>query len=374
MNFIALPPEVTSALIHSGPGAGSLLQASAAWHRLGLDVEETARVYAPALSAAAEAWNGRSSAVMIQAVAPYLTWLRSTAQQCLELGHSAQVAAASFDDTLSTVVHPAAVSANRNQLARLLATNGFGRNLPAIAETDAQYQSMWVTNAAALYRYEAASAQALTVADFSSPPPIVNPAGSAAQASAVAAAAAAADSPLDSVLRALGVNFDPNAGWFGLANTYANQFVSSGFPLNLLSYLAQNTSAQALTSVAPDIAEGLSEGEAALGASAASLSGAVRSLSQASAPAAAIGVGVKMGNLTAPPAAVLAANESPVRLVSAVSPLPAGESSSPMLPPLMPPPISAGSGWRKRNQQKYEDISLGKELYGTVMPRPPSAG
>jgi hypothetical protein len=45
------------------------------------------------------------------------------------------------------------------------------------------------------------------------------------------------------------------------------------------------------------------------------------------------------------------------------------------MPPLMPPPISsAGSGWRKRKQQKYEEISIGKELKGTVMPRPPSAG
>jgi hypothetical protein len=40
-------------------------------------------------------------------------------------------------------------------------------------------------------------------------------------------------------------SFDPNSGWFGLANTYANQFVSSGFPINLLSYLAQNSSARA---------------------------------------------------------------------------------------------------------------------------------
>jgi hypothetical protein len=47
----------------------------------------------------------------------------------------------------------------------------------------------------------------------------------------------------------------------------------------------------------------------------------------------------------------------------------------PMLPPLMPPPISpAGSGWRKRKQQKYEDIAIGAELKGTVIRPPPSAG
>ena len=45
-----------------------------------------------------------------------------------------------------------------------------------------------------------------------------------------------------------------------------------------------------------------------------------------------------------------------------------------MLPPLMPPPVSPGSGWRKRKQQKYDDLAYGMEVKGTVMPRPPSAG
>ena len=71
---------------------------------------------------------------------------------------------------------------------------------------------------------------------------------------------------------------------------------------------------------------------------------------------------------------LLPASQTPVQLASAVSPLPAGQSGLPLLPPIMPPPMSAGSGWRKRKQQKYEDISIGAELKGTVMPRPPSAG
>ncbi|KAA1249597.1 PPE family protein [Mycobacterium simiae] len=380
MNFIALPPEVTSTLIHSGPGAESLLEASTAWQRLGIDVEETVRAYVPAVARAAEAWHGPSSSVMIDAVTPYLGWMRTTAQQCQQLSSSAQLAAAAFGATLSAVVHPSDVNANRNQLATLLATNGFGRNLAAIAETEAQYDTMWVNNSAAMYRYEATSAQALTLPKFASPPSIVNPVGLAAQANVAPAAAAttapaAAVSPVDAVLQALGVTFDPNSGWFGLANTYANQFISSGFPINLFSYLAQNTSAQALQAVAPDIAAGLSEGEAALGESAASLSGAVRALGAAEAPTAAVGVGVSLGRLTAPPAVVgLLPAPTPVQLASAVSPLPSGESGFPMLPPLMAPPISAGSGWRKRKQVKYEDLEYGLELKGTIMPRPPSAG
>ncbi|POX87891.1 hypothetical protein C3469_15850 [Mycobacterium kansasii] len=387
MYFIDLPPEITSALIHSGPGPQSLLEASDAWQRLGADVEESAGAYAPVLSTLTGSWQGPSSRAMIEAIGPYLAWLRVTAQQCRQLGSSAQVAAAAFDSALSAIVHPSEVSANRTQLAKLLATNGFGRNLTAIADTETQYHTMWVSNAAAMYRY-AATAQALVLPQFVSPPAIAAPGGVAAQAklataaaaapagAAPAAAAPAAASPVDAVLRAFGVSFDPNSGWFGLANTYANQFISSGFPINLLSYLAQNTSAQALQSVAPDIAEGLSEGESALGMSAANFSSAAGALGAAEAPAAALGVGVSMGNLTAPPAVVglLTASHTPVQLASAVSPLPAGDSGFPMLPPLMPPPISAGSGWRKRKQPKYEDLEYGLELKGTVVPRPPSAG
>ncbi|WP_204808138.1 PPE family protein [Mycobacterium riyadhense] len=383
MEFTTLPPEVTSALIHSGPGAQSLIEASGVWQRLGTDLEETVGGYVAVLSTLAADWHGPSTLAMLQAAEPYLRWMRTTGQQCHQLGSSAQAAAAAYSSTLAAVVHPAQVSANRVQLAQLLATNGFGKNLAAIAETEAQYEGMWVNNSAAMYRYEAATAQALALPEFSPPPSIVDPAGSAAQASAVSAAAVApADavappvSPVDSILQAIGVTFDPNQGWFGLANTYANQFVSSGFPINLLSYMAQNTSAQALTSVAPDIAAGLSEGEAALGESAASLSNAASTLGAAEAPAAAVGVGVPMGNLTAPPAAVglLTTAQTPVQLASAASPLPAGESGFPMLPPLMPPPIAAGSGWRKRKQQKYEDLAMGLELKGTFMPKPPSAG
>jgi hypothetical protein len=236
---------------------------------------------------------------------------------------------------------------------------------------------------------------------FTSPPLITTPEGSGAQAEAVhtasasatssnvsavlanAAAIAPADavappvSPIDTILQAIGVTFDPNQGWFGLANTYANQFISSGFPINMLSYFAQFSSAQALQSVAPDIAEGLSEGESALTASAATLSDAAGALGSAE-PAAAMGVAVSMGNLSAPPAAtaVLTGAHLPVQLASAASPLPAADAGSdfPMLPPLMAPPISAGSGWKKRKEPKYEDLAMGLELKGTFMTRPPSAG
>jgi PPE-repeat protein len=378
MEFMTLPPEITSALIYSGPGAGSLIEASTEWQRLGTTLDESAESYAGALSKLTGTWQGPSSIAMTQAAERYLTWLRSTAQQCQQIASSAKAAAAAFNSVRAAVVPTSQVRANRTRLAQLLATNRFGSNLPAIADTEDQYHTMWANNSAAMSRYQTASAQATTLPQLTSPPSVTNPAGPAAQADAVpaattSAASAASTSSTASALASV-ASFDPQSGWFGLANTYANQFISSGFPINLLSYLAQNSSAQALQGVSSQIGQGLSEGEAALGPAAGL--GGLGAAGLSAEPTAAIGVGVSMGKLTAPPAVVglLPASQAPVQLASAASPLPAGEPGLPVLPPIMPPPISAGSGWRKRKQQKYEDLEYGLELKGTVMQRPPSAG
>ena len=420
MEFTTLPPEVTSALIHTGPGAESLIAASGAWQQLGTNLEDSAENYVATLSSLGETWYGPSSAAMFQAVEPYVTWLETTAQQAQQTSHSAMAAAVAVNSVRTAVVPTAQVTANRMQLAQLLSTNIFGRNLPAIAQTEAEYQTMWANNSAAMSRYQAASAQATTLPQFSSPSSVTNSAGQAAQASAAPAAstssaaatsgATSAQSFLDvynAIIAALfngdfstvgGINIpffgNNSVGTLGFNANGWNTIFSSGFPINLLSYLAQNQSAQALSGVNNAIGQGVSEGESALGGglggggAAGALGGGLGSLGhlgpgalgaaglgQAS-TSAAIGTGVSIGKLTAPPAVVnlLPTSQAPVQLASAATPLGAGESGLPMLPPLMPPPISAGSGWRKRKAQKYEDMAIGAELKGTVMRPPPSAG
>jgi PPE-repeat protein len=394
MEFITMPPEITSALIHTGPGAESLLEASGAWQQLGANLEYSAENYAATLSSLVGTWRGASSTVMVQAIEPYLAWLRTTAQQAQQTAASAQAAAAAFNSVRAAVVPVGQVNANRARLVQLLATNGFGRNLPAIAQTEAEYQSMWANNSAAMTRYQAASTQAARLPQFSSPSSTTNPVGTAKQSSAVSAATTSSSPTVSAATpaEALPTAFDPSVGIVGEVNTYINQFISSGFPINMLSYLAQNTSAQALQAVNAQIGQGVSEGEGALGGlgAAGGLGGlqglgglgqvgpgalGAAGLGQVS-TSAATGVGVPMGQLTAPPGAagLLATSQAPVQLASAASPLSAGQSGLPMLPPLMPPPISAGSGWRKRKQPKYEDIAIGAELKGKVMDPPPSAG
>ena len=376
MDFLAMPPELTSALVHTGPGAGSMIEASNAWQRLGTELDTSATTYTSVVSSLIEAWDGPSSSAMVQAVQPYITWLRATAQQSQQMASATQAAAMAFNAAHSAVVPPAAVGANRTRLAQLVATNRFGSNLPAIAATEEAYQGMWTNNSAALSRYEAAVAQALDLKQFSTPPAIANPAAAAeataASATGVAAPAQSIGDFLESIV-GTPLGFDPNIGWFGLANTYANQFISSGFPINLLSLEAQLATAQGIQQVGGDVGQGLSEGEAALGVSTADLANAVKAVGSA-APTAAVGVGVSLGKLTAPPAVVglLPASQSQVQLASAATPLDGADAGFPMLPPLMPPPISAGSGWRKRKQPKLEEY--GSQVKGKVIHTPPSAG
>jgi PPE-repeat protein len=413
MEFTTLPPEVTSALIHTGPGAESLIEASEAWQQLGTNLEDSAENYAAALSSLGETWHGPSSAAMFQAVEPYVTWLQTTAQQAQQTASSAMAAAAAVNSVRAAVVPTAQVTANRMQLVQLLATDQFGSNLPAIAENEAEYQTMWANNSAAMSRYQATSAQASMLPQFTSPTSVTTSTGQAAQASAAPAASTAAattgatsaQSLLDNwnafiasisngdFATVAGINIpglgNNSVATLGINSNYLNTAFSSGFPVNLLSYLAQNQSAQALSGVNAQIGQGVSEGESALGPLGAGLgggaAGALGGLGRGALGAAGLGqastsawtgAGVSIGKLTAPPAVVglLPGQQVPVQLASAASPLSAGESGLPMLPPIMPPPISAGSGWRKRKEQKYEDVAIGAELKGKVMDPPPSAG
>ena len=95
---------------------------------------------------------------MVQAVEPYLSWVRTTAQQCGQVAASTAAAAAAFNFAVAAVIHPTYVSANRVRLAKLLATNWFGSNLPAIAATEAEYEGMWFNNSAATARMRPGSA------------------------------------------------------------------------------------------------------------------------------------------------------------------------------------------------------------------------
>jgi len=193
MDFAALPPEVNSGRMYAGPGAGSLLAASAAWDELAVGLHSAAASYRAVVQELTSGpWLGVSSTKMAAAAAPYATWLTATAEQAELTSTQAKAAATAHSSAFAMTVPPPLIAANRAQLATLVATNFFGQNAPAIAATEAQYFEMWAQDAAAMYSYSVAAQAAAQMVPFTTPPQTANPGGIAAQEAAAAEVTAAA--------------------------------------------------------------------------------------------------------------------------------------------------------------------------------------
>jgi PPE-repeat protein len=191
MDFGALPPEINSSRMYSGPGCGSMLAAAAAWEGLAAELDSTAASYQSVISdLTGAAWLGPSAASMAAAVAPYIEWMTTTAALCVETATNGRAAAAAYEAAFAMTVPPPMVAANRTLLMSLIATNILGQNTPAIAATEAHYGEMWAQDATAMYEYAGASAAASALPPFTPPPSTANPAGVAGQVAAVAYASA----------------------------------------------------------------------------------------------------------------------------------------------------------------------------------------
>lgn len=185
----ALPPEVTSALMYSGPGSSSMVAAASAWSALAAELTSTAQGYdAVVTQLASEEWLGASSAAMAAAVQPYVGWMTTTAGQAEHAAAQAQSAAAAFETAFASVVPPPLIAANRAALTQALQTNIFGLNNGVIAQLESQYAGMWAQNASTMYSYAASSATASQVTPFTAAPAIANPAAAATQAASTPAA------------------------------------------------------------------------------------------------------------------------------------------------------------------------------------------
>jgi PPE-repeat protein len=189
MDFGMFPPEINSARMYAGPGAGPMLSAAAAWDGLAAELHSTAASYGSVISGLAAGWRGPSSATMAAAVAPYTAWMSTTATQAEQTATQARAAVAAYDTAFAATVPPPIIAANRALLMSLIATNFLGQNTPAIAATETHYAEMWAQDAAAMFGYAGSSATASQVTPFTQPPQTTNPAAAGAQDAAVAHAA-----------------------------------------------------------------------------------------------------------------------------------------------------------------------------------------
>lgn len=187
MDFAVLPPEVNSARMYAGPGSGPMLAAAMAWDELAAALQTTANSYQAEITALTSGpWVGPSSAAMVAAITPYLEWMRTAGAQAEETANQARVAAFAYETAFAETVPPPVVTANRTQLAALVATNILGQNTAAIAATEAEYGEMWARDTAAMFGYAGTTASATRLTPFAQPDPTSN--SGAGQSEAVAQA------------------------------------------------------------------------------------------------------------------------------------------------------------------------------------------
>jgi PPE-repeat protein len=259
MDYGALPPEINSARIYTGPGSESMQAAATAWNGLAAELRSAASSYGSVISQLTdESWTGPASAAMAAAAAPYVAWINSTAVEAEQTAGQARAAAAAYQAAFAMTVPLPTIAANRTQLASLVATNTFGQNTPAIAVTETQYGEMWAQDAAAMYGYAANSAAASQVTPFTEAPQTTNLAGSATQSAAVTQATGTAAGNAQASLSGL-----ISQALQSLATPAASTTTSSGSGLstlltNLLSDLGLTSSTSTLaTGGLSDIGSGL---------------------------------------------------------------------------------------------------------------------
>lgn len=178
-DFGALPPEIISAWMYTGAGAGPLMSAASAWSMLAAELESSAASAQTVIADLTGEWLGPASASMIAATAPYISWLNSTAAAAQLASSQAMASAAAFEAAYAATVPPPVIVANRAQLAALVASNFLGQNTPAILATEAHYLAMWAQDTMAMFGYSTASAGAAALSPMTPAPQPTSPAGSA---------------------------------------------------------------------------------------------------------------------------------------------------------------------------------------------------
>jgi PPE-repeat protein len=176
------------------------LEAATAWDELAAELEATATQYQTAVTnLTTGTWLGPSSTHMATAAEPYIAWLQTTAAEAAQTGAQAKAAAAAYQTAYSSMVPPPVISANRAELATLVANNFLGQNTGAIAQNEANYLEMWIQDALGMDTYQMSSTGASGGLPAQTAAPLVTSGASPAAAAAASSAAAPAATGGDAV-------------------------------------------------------------------------------------------------------------------------------------------------------------------------------
>ncbi len=373
MDFGALPPEINSGRMYSGPGSGPMLTAAAGWDKLSGELYSAAASYSSVVSGLTDgSWQGPASASMAAAAATYVAWMGTAATQAEETANQARAAAAAYEAAFAATVPPPVIAANRAQLATLVATNFLGINTPAIMATEAHYAEMWAQDAAAMYGYAGSSAAAATLTPFTAPQQNTNPGGLAAQGAAVTnsngtSAGTSIETIIQKILDNINKALEPDVVNSGIS-AYAT---IPSIILSALSSLSSGTSnsaataADATVAALTDVGAGLSKVASSLGSvTAAQAGGAVSASIGRAATVGALSVPSTWGTLTS-------ATGSAPKAILVSSAGGTGELAG-MPPPVMasgPRSMTAEAGLRGKFGQQPEGTTLRSLMRLNMLPR-----